>query len=120
MTENTRPTLPLLPAMGMIALMWSASVYSGFGLSSFPRQEWLLELLVAAVFLLAVINLLVRPGTLSSAVRVIGAMLILHSVWDALHWPGNILVDTPIDPRIPRLCPVVDLILGPILLIRGK
>lgn len=120
MTAGAKPQLPLATVVGMLLLMWSASVYSGFGLSAYPRQEWLIELLVAIVMLIPVVNLLVTPGSLSSAVRFVGLALIAHSFWDALHWPGLTLIHTPIDPRITRICPIMDLPMGFWLLVRGR
>ena len=104
----------------MIALIWSASVYSTFGLTAYPRQEWLLELLVGIVFILPIFSFLKGRGSMSASVRVMGAMLLLHTGWDALHWPGHILIHTPLDPRIPLLCTYFDLPLGFLLLIRGR
>src|SRR5436309_2743447 len=95
---STVPVTPIGPILGMLLLMWSASVYSAFGFSAFPRAEWLLEALVAIIFLIPVVNFLRKPGALGASVRIIGLMLLLHSVWDALHWPGHALIDTPIDP----------------------
>jgi hypothetical protein len=115
-----KPQLPIMTVLGMLALMWSASVYSAFGLSAYPRQEWLLETLVSIVFVIPVINLLKGPGSFSHAVRAMGVMLLAHSIWDALHWPGSIMINTPIDPRIPMFCPFSDIPLGLWLLIRGK
>ncbi len=115
-----KPQLPLLPVVGMLLLMWSASVYSGFGISAYPRQEWLLEILTAIVVIIPVLNLLIVPGDYSKAVRLVGATLLLHSVWDALHWPAFTIIDTPIDPRIPKICPIGDIPIGILLLIRGR
>ncbi len=115
-----KPQLPLLPVIGMILLMGSASIYTGFGVSAYPRQEWLLELLISAAVLIPVINFLVVPGDFTKAVRLIGAMLLLHSIWDALHWPMLGWVDTPVDPRIPKLCPLFDIPVGIALLVRGR
>ena len=104
----------------MLWLMWTASVYSGFGLSAFPRQEWLLETLISIVFLIPVINFLTCRGDFLLGVRIIGVMLLLHSGWDALHWTSLDIVRTPIDPRIPQLCPLFDIPLGILLLLRSK
>jgi hypothetical protein len=104
----------------MILLMWSASVYSAFGLSAYPRQEWLVESLVSIIFLIPVINFFKGPGSFTAAVRFVGLMLLAHSAWDLLHWPGHAVIDTPIDPRIPSYCPFMDIPVGIWLLVRGK
>ncbi len=118
--SSDKPNLPFLSFLGVLALLWSSSIYSGFGMAVFPRQEWLLETLVSAVFLIPVVNLLVLPGRLSRDVRMLGAALLLHSCWDALHLPSLHWVQTPIDPRFPLACPYVDIVLGFLLLIRGR
>ena len=121
-TEGSAPPhqLSLLPILGMMVLMWSASVYSAYGISAYPRQEWLVESLASIIFVIPVLNFFKGSRSMSGAVRLVGAMLLLHSVWDALHWPGQALLQTPIDPWIPRLCPFLDLSLGSWLLARGK
>ena len=117
---DSKPQIPVLPILGVLTLMGSASVYSAFGISAYPRQEWLLEILVGAVFLIPVFNLFRGPGTFSSAVRFLGLALLLHSGWDALHWSMHPIIQTPIDPKIPALCPWIDLPLGVLLLVRGR
>jgi|GEM_PF-6469266 len=106
--------------IGMLCLMWAASVYTAYGISAHPRQEWLVESLAGILFLIPVVNLLRGPGSLTVAARLIGGALIAHSVWDALHWPGSPIIQTPIDPWIPQVCPWIDLPVGALLLIRGK
>jgi hypothetical protein len=118
--EIPRPDVPLGPILGMLLLMWSASVYSAFGLSAYPRQEWLIETLVSVIFLIPVVNFFKGPGSFSTATRFIGLMLLVHSMWDALHWPGLVIIQTPIDPRIPKYCPFLDLPVGAWLLARGR
>ncbi len=118
--DNARPDLPFMSVLGSIALIWAASVYSAYGISAFPRQEWLVESLAAILFILPVVALLSQPGKLAPAVRIVGLMLLVHSLWDAAHWPGHAMIDTPIDPWIPKACPAVDVVLGMALLIRGK
>lgn len=115
-----RPKIPFLAITGMILLTWSLSVYSAYGISAFPRQEWLIEVLAALLFLIPVVRMLRGPASLSSAIRFLGAMMILHSVWDALHWPGYIVIDTPIEPWIPKICPILNIPVGFLLLIRGR
>ncbi len=100
--------------------MWSASVYSAFGFSAYPRQEWLLETLASIIFLIPVINILRNTAHPASAARILGLMLLAHSGWDALHWPGNSLINTPIDPMFPKICPFLDIPTGILLLIRGQ
>lgn len=113
-----RPSIPAI--LGMLALLWSSSVYSAFGIGTYPRQEWLLEVLVSILFALPVLEMLKGPARSVNAVRNMAIALLLHSLWDALHWPGHAWIDTPIDPRIPHLCPWIDLPLGAWLLVRGK
>jgi hypothetical protein len=105
--------------LGMLVLMWSASVYSAYGLSAYPRQEWLIETLASVLFVIPVVNVLRGVGTLRSQLRWVGALLIAHSLWDALHWPAAPLIQTPIDPWIPELLPWLELPLGAYLLVRG-
>jgi hypothetical protein len=115
-----KPVLPTGPILGLIWLTGSASIYGAFGVTAFPRQEWLLELLASAVFLIPVLNLLRGRGSFSTAVRWLGLMLLAHSIWDALHWPELPVVLTPIDPRLARLCPTGDIVLGLWLVVRGR
>ena len=99
--------------------MWSASVYSAFGLGAYPRQEWIIETIFAVMFILPVIKIL-RSGADTKIIRMIGLMLLAHSGWDALHWPGYAIIHTPIDPSIPKLCPLLDIPLGFLLVVRGR
>jgi hypothetical protein len=118
--EDRQPSVPAIPVLGALLLVWAAATYTTAGLLAYPRQEWLVELLTGAVFVLPVFNLLRGGGSLSGSIRIVGLMLLIHSGWDALHWPGNPVIDTPIDPRIPRICPFLDIPMGMWLLIRGK
>jgi hypothetical protein len=115
-----KPVLPTGPILGLIWLTGSAAIYGAFGVTAYPRQEWLLELLASTLFLLPVINLLRGRSGYLSAVRWLGVALLAHSVWDALHWPELPVILTPIEPRLPRLCPLGDLILGALLAVRGR
>jgi len=105
---------------GMLVLMWVSAIYSAYGISAYPRQEWILEVLASVLFIIPVVNLLRVPKSLALAARLIGGMLILHTLWDALHWPDNPLINTPIDPWIPHFCPWIEIPLGSWLLIRGR
>ena len=112
--------LPFAAVMGLLLLIWSSSVYTSFGISAYPRQEWLVEALVGAIFILPALNLLKGLSQLGTAVRIVGGALILHSLWDALHWPGAALIQTPVDSWLPRTCPFLDLPVGFWLLLRGR
>jgi hypothetical protein len=115
-----RPRFSLMTVLGLILLIGAATIYGTYGISAYPRQEWIIELIASVIFILPVMNLLRVPGSLASGVRVLGGALLLHSVWDACHWPGTPLINTPIDPWIPQSCPFIDLPVGTWLLIRGK
>jgi hypothetical protein len=118
--ERARPELTMMTVIGVITLISAASVYATYGVSAYPRQEWIVESLAALIFMIPVVNLLRLPGSITSGVRIMGGMLLLHSLWDTLHWPGSGLINTPIDPWIPKWCPIVDVVVGTWLLIRGK
>jgi hypothetical protein len=115
-----RETLPWFTLLGTLQLAISSGIYAFFGLTAYPRQEWLLEILVSVVFMLPALSLLKGNTTGKSAVRLIGIMLLFHSLWDTLHWPLLSVIDTPIDPRIPQICPYFDIPLGILLLVRGR
>lgn len=118
--ELPRPRLSFFITVGIIALSGAAAVYAAYGVSAWPRPEWLIEVLAALIFLIPVFNLTMGKGDLASAARVLGAALLVHSLWDALHWPGFALLDTPIDPWIPQVCPLIDIPIGFWLLLRGR
>ncbi len=125
MTESAavpfvKPHLSILCILGLLHLVGMAGVYLVFGLSAYPRQEWIIESLGAIVCLLPVVHLLRGLSPLPTAVRYLGAMLLLHSIWDALHWPGGPMIDTPMEAWIPRICPGIDAVLGFFLVLRGK
>jgi hypothetical protein len=121
--ERPEAAMGIIPILGTLLLMWSAAAYSVYGLAAYPHQEWLIETLAAIIFVLPVVKLLQgrgHPERLGSTIRLIGAMLLLHSVWDALHWPGHAVIHSPVDPFVPRICPFLDLPMGFLLLVRGK
>lgn len=113
-------TIPAaLPALGAVYLLGTSLLYAWYGITAFPRQEWLLEVQVSVIFLLPLVNWLRGPASGVSRERttwIVGLMLLLHSVWDATHWPGLTVVNTPVDPRLPRYCPYFDIGLGLLLL----
>jgi hypothetical protein len=127
MTDPTPPTLPdsrpqlsMMTVLGIITLVGAATIYGSYGVTAYPRQEWIIEVLASIIFVIPVINLLRVPGSLATGVRILGGMLVLHSVWDAFHWPGASFIHTPIDPWIPQSCPFIDLPIGTWLLVRGR
>ena len=115
-----RPQLPFMTALGLLYLTISASSYAIFGLSAYPAQEWLLELLVAIVFLIPAVNLLVTEGKWDSGVRFVAGALLVHSLYGLLHWPSRPWIDTPVPHYIPKLFPVGDIFFGFWLLARGR
>lgn len=106
--------------VGATYLALSSLTYAFFGIRAFPDQEWLLETQISIIFLLPIVNLIRRVERRDSLVRLIGGMLILHSVWDALHWPGRPVVLTPVSAWLPQFCPFLDLPLGAWLWIAGN
>jgi hypothetical protein len=117
--EFNKPHLPVGSILGVLAMTGSCALYSAAGLSAYPRQEWIMEILVNALFLIPVVNLLRGGGNLSTFVRVLGLMLIVHTGWDAFHWPGSPLIDTPVDPWVPKSLPWFKIPLGVWLIVRG-
>jgi hypothetical protein len=111
-----RPQLPLLVVLAIVYLAGSAGTYLAAGLGSYPRQEWLVEGLASAVFLIPVFNLLHAPGPIGPAIRFLGGTMLVHALWDAAHWPGRAWIDTPIEPLVPRLCWIGDVALGVFLI----
>lgn len=117
------PPLSTPVILGVLSLMGAASTYALFGLAAFPRQEWLLELLAAALFLAPAFSLLRGRGRRSTLIRWVGAALLLHAGWDVLHvgvgaYAGPI--QTPIEPLLPKICIPIDLIFGVWLAFRGR
>lgn len=110
----------VLPSLGAVYLLGTSLLYAWYGIEAYPRQEWLLEAQVSVIFLLPIVNWLRGPQSgvpREKTVRLIGFMLLLHSAWDAAHWPGRTIVQTAVDPRLPELCPYFDIPLGLLLLI---
>lgn len=102
--------------IGALYLLLTCTLYAYFSIQAFPRQEWLLGVQVSILLCLPILHLF-RPGENPARVsRLLGLALIAHSFWDSLHWPGFPLIQTPVDPRLPTLCPFLDLALGALLL----
>ena len=101
-----------IPILGATTLTISALTYLYYGATAYPRQEWLLEAEISIIFLLPILTLIRRTKGRDALIRLIGTMLLLHSIWDALHWPGRPIVQTPVNPWLPWICPFFDLPLG--------
>lgn len=90
--------------------------YSFYGMATFPAQEWVLEATFSIFFLLPVLSwfkhkVIDAPLLVGLALGLVG-----HSVWDLMHWPALGQINTPIDPRLPVLCPIFDLGLAAVLI----
>jgi hypothetical protein len=118
--DEAKPWLSFMTVTGIVLLAMAAGAYGAYGLASFPEPYWLIEGLAAILFVAPIYNVFRGRGTLRTAVRIIGAALIVHAGWDALHWPEFALIQTPVDPWLPRWCPAVDLPVGLWLVLFGK
>src|SRR5947209_186881 len=61
--------MELITILGVIALTRAATLYATFGISAYPRPEWLIEVLAAIIYLIPVFQILRAKGDRIRSVR---------------------------------------------------
>ena len=119
-TAQANENANVLDLAGTLLLACSCSIYGLYGIRAYPRQEWLLEVLVSLVCLIPCFEILIGLLTFREAARWMGGMLIARSFWDALHWPAIPWIQTPVDPLLPQYAPFIEIPLALLMILKFR